>query len=96
MYLKSKHANLQFRKLLKLQLGVIGISDIEWVKRKDPRLDYEGNSADEMTELFPLQKWSISNLWEHFLVSEDSRPIWLRSDGLTDEVWALEVHLSLL
>ena len=96
MYLKSKNANLQFRKLLKLQLEVIGISDIEWVKRKDPLLDYEGNSADEMTELFPLQKWSISNLWEHFLVSEDSRPIWHRSDGLTDEVWALEVHLSLL
>ena len=65
-------------------------------KQKDPLLDYEGNSADEMTELFPLQKWSISNLWEHFLVSEDSRPIWLRSDGLTDEVWALEVNLSLL
>ena len=71
----SQDANLQFRKLLKLQLGVIGISDIEWVKRKDPLLDYEGNSADEMTELFPLQKWSISNLWEHFLLSEDSRPI---------------------
>ena len=68
-----------------------------WIgKQKDPLLDYEGNSADEMTELFPLQKWSISNLWEHFLVSENSRPIWLRSDGLTDEVWVLEVHLSLL
>ena len=26
-------------KLLKLQLGVIGISDIEWVKRKVPVLD---------------------------------------------------------
>ena len=76
MYLKSKHANLQFPKLLKLQLGVIGISDIEWVKRKHPRLDYEGNSADEMTEFFPLQKCSISNLWEHLLVSDaDLAPI---------------------
>ena len=88
----SQHTNLQFRKFLKLQLGVISISDIEWVKRKDPLLDYEENSADEMTELFSLQKWSISNLWEHFLVSEHSRPIWLRSDGLTDDVWAHILH----
>ena len=35
----SQHPNLQFRKLLKLQLGVIGVSDIEWVKRKVPLLD---------------------------------------------------------
>ena len=27
-----------------------------------------------------------------FLVSEDSRPIWLRSDGLTDDVWPHILH----
>ena len=35
----SEHTNLRFRKLLKLQLGVTGISDIEWVKPKVLLLD---------------------------------------------------------
>ena len=54
----------------------------------DSKQFFEGWKAEK----FPLQKWSISNLWEHFLVSEDSRPIWLRSDGLTDDVWPYILH----
>ena len=27
-------------------------------------------------EMFPKQKWSISNLWEHFFVSEHRKPFW--------------------
>ena len=30
-----------------------------------------------MAEIFPWQKWSISYLWEHFLVPEHRIPIWL-------------------
>ena len=30
-----------------------------------------------MAEKIPRQKWSISYLWEHFLVPEHRIPIWL-------------------
>ena len=30
-----------------------------------------------MAEIFPWQKWSISYLWEHFLVLEHQIQIWL-------------------
>ena len=30
-----------------------------------------------MAEIFPWQKWSISYLWENFLVLEHQTPIWL-------------------
>jgi hypothetical protein len=29
-----------------------------------------------MAEKYPWQKWSISYLWEHFLVPEHRIPIW--------------------
>ena len=32
-----------------------------------------------MAEKKPWQKWSISNLWEHFWVPEHRVPIWLLS-----------------
>ena len=43
----SKHTNLQPRKLFKLQLDLIGISDIEWIKRNVPLLDSEKISKVE-------------------------------------------------
>ena len=64
-------------KFLKLQLGLISISDIDWVKRKVPLLDslqlslmgfigslmgLRKDFAVRMAEIFPGQKWSISNL----------------------------------
>ena len=70
-------SNLQFRKLLKLQLGVIGISDIGWVKPKIPLPDHEKKSEGWMPAKIPRQKWSISYLWEHFLVPDHRIPIWL-------------------
>ena len=30
-----------------------------------------------MAEKFPWQKWSISNLWEHFLLPKHQIPFWL-------------------
>ena len=74
---RSEHTNLQFRKLLKLQPGLICISDIGCVKPKVPLLDYARISEGWMAEKIPRQKWSISYLWEHFLVPEHRIPIWL-------------------
>ena len=73
----SEHTNLQFRKLLKLQPGLICTSDVGCVKPKVPLLDYERISEGWMAEKIPRQKWSISYLWEHFLVPEHRIPIWL-------------------
>ena len=46
-------------------------------KTEIPLLDPERISKDWMAEIFPWQKWSISYLWEHFLVPEHRIPIWL-------------------
>ena len=73
----SEHTNLRFRKLLKLQPGLICISDIGCVKPKVPLLDYARISEGWMAEKNPRQKWSISYVWEHFLVPEHQVPIWL-------------------
>ena len=61
-------------KLLKLQLGDIGISDIEMVKRRVSLLDSQPFFEGSRLEFLPGQEWSISNLWEHFLVSEHRKP----------------------
>ena len=74
---RSEHTNLQFRKPLKLQPGIICISDIGCVKPKVPPLDYARISEGWMAEKIPRQKWAISYLWEHFLVPEHRIPIWL-------------------
>ena len=58
------------KKLLKLPLGAIRKSDIEMVKRRVPLLDSQPFFEGSRLEIFPKQKWSIPNLWEHFLVSE--------------------------
>ena len=73
----SEHTNLQFRKLLKLQPGLIRMSGIGCAKPKVPLLDYERISEGWMAEKIPRQKWSISYLWEHFWVPEHQIPIWL-------------------
>ena len=46
-------------------------------KTEIPLLDSERISEDWMAEKNHWQKWSISNLWEHFWAPEHQIPIWL-------------------
>ena len=74
LYRLAAHNTPTSKKLLKLQLGAISISDIEMVKRRVPLLDSQPFFEGSRLEIFPRQKWSISNLWEHFSVSEHRKP----------------------
>ena len=74
LYRLAAHDTPTSKKLLKLQLGATSILDIEMVKRRVPLLDSQPFFEGSRLEFFPKQKWSISNLWEHFLVSEHRRP----------------------
>ena len=74
LYRLAAHDTPISKKLLKLQLGAISISDIEMVKRRVPLLDSQPFFDGLRLEIFPRQNWSNSNLWEHFLVSEHRKP----------------------
>ena len=75
LYRLAAHDTPTSKKLLKLQLGAISISDIEMVKRMVPLFDSQPFFDGSRLEIFPGQKWSISSLWEHFLVSEHRKPV---------------------
>ena len=62
LYRLAAHDTPTSKKLLKLQLGAISISDIEMVKRKVPLLDSQPFFDGSRLEIFPGQKWSISRL----------------------------------
>ena len=57
------------------------------------------NFGSLKAEIFPGQKWSISYLWEHFLVLEHRIPIWVifRTDNvLMDKTCREENHCNSL
>ena len=57
------------------------------------------NFGSLKAEIFPGQKWSISYLWEHFLVLEHRIPIWVifRTDNLLmDKTCPEENHCNSL
>ena len=72
LYRLAAHDTPISKKLLKLQLGAISISDM--VKRRVPLLDSQPLLEGSGLDMFLGQKWSISNLWERFLVWETWKP----------------------
>ena len=72
----SEHPNLPFRFCLKLRPRLTCTSAAWYVKLKVSPVDSYGISEGWMTEKIPRQKWSISDVWEHFWVQEHRMPIW--------------------